>query len=250
MALSRCVLCMNTTHGPTIKYCRDCRAKGLHRKRKPCKTCGKLFSGDRKKRYCSKECRPVAKLIATECEVCGKAIERVVRKQKTFVCSRECQNEWALNINRGKQGIDWNRRSSKAKERYYRRHSRSRFERWNKWKFRKRLASISYKRTKKNEAEQNPWIVPIETRLKLAKTRRLRKRSRNRQRIYCPLEQIKRKRKWFERCKWEKKINNKLSNLTKRRRRKRVQEESCQSGVRKAEVTRIQMRFEWSKADA
>ena len=105
---------------PIIRICKQCHKPYIYKlgrggkyycspkcyhlsqiKKKPCPTCGKMFSGSKK--YCSINCLPPKNKNETTCSFCGKKFNRWVDKKhnKHYFCCAKCRLMWQSQRNSG-----------------------------------------------------------------------------------------------------------------------------------------------------
>lgn len=244
----------------TNKHCPQCRAENRHRKSYPCKQCGVAIIGSEKKpglgckRYCSVACRhktAAEKRTEVQCCVCGKAIIRAawdLAKRDRFCCGLACQRQLSMVDNHSSncRDKDWLTASQNAKVKYKQQQSNKRAIQFCR-DVRRALANLA-NRTGARTPEKT-WESAILQRI-IAGRGRVRHRqmrvSRASGGVYKALARIAQRRRYHELSEWEKRIGNKLSNSTKRRRRKhenkRIKSERDTPAI---DATWVQVCFDW-----
>lgn len=221
---------------------------------RPCKTCGKpIDSKDKRQVVCSKRCghdgRSQGKVLI-ECAVCGKQVERYTRhasKFKVACCSLGCQRQHALNENRGGKKRDWDKSSAKARKEWYRLSQKQRRDRrygdYTKAIFRKIEKA-------KPQPLRCPWVVSIGVRLATGANRDCTRRQVGKVSgsIERAIQNLYYRRKYHEIPDWKKKVSNKLSSMSGRRRRKanaKNKKNESRSDTREDSAVWAQMCFDW-----
>ena len=239
------------------ELCHACHAKQREEKYTvKCRGCGTRFPTSLKKPYCSNECRLRHKPIQHrkfqgECCVCGKqVVRRVYKNRKRVCCSLECQRKLALSINKGGPETDWLVRSKKARGKWISasRKVRSCASGENKWQnaIRKGLARI--KSIAKKNVVNDRWHHALLNRFSSHRGRDVVRKQHLKPSgsISRALTRVDCERAWFSKDEWNKKLGNKLSSLSSRRRRKRNAKrvKNSVSEEKTGSVT-VQMCFDW-----
>jgi len=239
------------------KCCRQCRkanakqrreAKALRKQllsQRLCRKCGKPIGNlDPRQVYCSRGCVKLERVSVT-CLVCGKTIERTteaLKRHPNACCSLECQRQHALVENHSqKDGPDWHRRSLEARKRW--REQKRRQRRIAGW-----YGAVSRKLSDIAPNKVDGWMAAVRSRLSshAGRVSKRPKDDKHSQSVYEAIERLDRRRSWFDRPGWYKKIANKLSNSTKRRRRKHEVKRIKGCGdTQQDRGVWSQMRFDW-----
>jgi hypothetical protein len=218
---------------------------------RPCKVCGnKINSTSVHKVTCSAECgRESQKVerVKVSCCNCGKVVEKYpCHVRENNCCSDDCQRKWA-----GSCGVDWLCRSKKAKtkwkeDRRNQRFNSSLYGLWNK-SIRRQLLRA------RPQEKQDAWTAAINVRFTSSRGRDVVKKQTLKPSgsIDKALARIDSKRVWFSKDEWDKKLSNKLSSLSSRRRRKRNAKgiKDCSSST-EARGVAVQMCFDWMEDHA
>jgi len=210
---------------------------------RPCKKCGNpINSLDKRQVKCGLRCPGYREFVS--CCVCGSMVQKYkgeVRDKNC--CSLNCQRKHALEINRGRLKVNWDKRSLNAKLNWNKNQSRTR-SLANKWS--KDLCSKILRINKSNI--KDVWEYRISTRLSSAKGRAVKRAKKcvASDSIERALKRIIQKRNYFEMDCLSKKIGNKLSNISHRRRRKNeIKRIKGRSNTKENNGLWVQMCFDW-----
>lgn len=236
------------------KKCGKCReGTGI------CRTCGKRFKKPHGKSiWCSQECKDQSEYgkrsaVPVPCEACGKIVlKRASRLEigaKSF-CSNKCQGSVQGNNNSHlSRDIDWDVRSAKAKILWKARRSRERYR----IRYSKFAAALSRLNAKvRTRQQKDPLVAKMEYRLSssLVRARKVEKKrvDANKAGIHEAIIRLNAATKWQSMDSVQRKMINKLSNLTKRRRRKDGNENTEGAGgciSQQIQGGQRQMCFKW-----
>lgn len=228
-------------------------------KNRTCKVCGKLIgSADPRRVVCSKQCGYKDKevpRVTVSCCVCNKKVLRSKKElshRSKFCCSLDCQHAFALVMNRGRPRVnpfsinlpvllrcECGTLTINLQCTHCARISSC---------VRHQVQKVRKKRSDFEQKRSDPWVLAIRSRLTGARYREAKRKSGlvRLTNIERQIDRIANKRLFFCLDPWTKAIANKLSNLTKRRRRKDASK-ACYCSRSQAEIGRkpVQMCFDW-----
>ena len=234
------------------------RKELLNRK---CRNCGKkLNTTDKRQITCGNECGYAVRVKPRKevsCCVCGKAlIRRADSQHKSHCCSLECQRKHALIENRGevkkkvKLPVLYRCELCGAASKQRRCLNRGCIGK----AVAKAIAIVSQKRLALDYAntEAGSWNISIASRLNYSLSR-VSSIKRNKSNVFSgdawlALDHLAKRRQYYNKSSWEKKIGNKLSNMNKRRKRKyghQRDKSNCKASDGEVGGPRLQMCFDW-----
>ncbi len=242
-------------HAKRCKVCAESRRAELERQRtRSCKRCHRQFvcNDNRGGVYCSRKCHIEdirVEELDLQCVVCGSRVKRTkswLRKHESPCCSRKCQQKWRATKS-------WETRPRAVSLPVIKYCEDGHAHLGNSCDackeslkpYRAAITCIASKRSAYTRRVNDPWGYAITSRLGASRGRKSRKQVGVRcGGIYGELKALQVRRSYYLQCEWKKRIQNKLSNIRKRRRRKG---EVSNTKASETEVGRepVQMCFDW-----